>query len=196
MREERYKTKFQGGIFHVYNRGADGRAIFLDDDDRHSYVERLAHARKDFNITPLAYCLMPNHIHLLLRQDSDEPIARLMSALHTSHAKRFNIKHRRFGHLFQGRFRQAVIRRNNHLLHVIAYIHLNPLEARLIPNLEEYRWNSHAEYLNPESAAITDAREGLEFFGGKKNYLHFLEEMQTRPLSKRWKTIQDFMIES
>jgi putative transposase len=130
----------------VIARGLDRRPIFRDDDDRRWYLERLTDLSGRSDVQLLAFCLMPNHIHLAIRTGR-VPLSRVMSRLQTSYAVYFNRRHGRNGPVFQGRYRALLVDQDSHLLALVRYIHLNPVAARLAKRPEEFNWSSHANYL-------------------------------------------------
>src|SRR5215470_18014881 len=97
-----------GVVYHVIARGNERRSIFRDDVDREKYLSRLAHYRERFEFKVLAFCLMDNHVHLAL-ETGDEPLSRVMAGLQSSYTQAFNRRHRRVGHLFQGRYKAFIV---------------------------------------------------------------------------------------
>jgi REP element-mobilizing transposase RayT len=140
------REEVEGGMFHVYARGNDRRLIFLDDEDRRRYLAMLAVVIGRTRWHLLAYCLMDNHVHLLI----ETPLPNLgagIQRLHGHYAIRFNSRHRSSGHLFQGRY-GAVRARTDAQLHAAAvYIACNPLEAGMCERPEHWEWSSHAATL-------------------------------------------------
>ncbi|MET0615996.1 MAG: transposase, partial [Thermoleophilaceae bacterium] len=131
------------GISHVFARGNDRRVIYRDDTDRQTYLRFLARAVRQFRWGVLAYCLMPNHVHLLI----ETPLANLgagMRWLHGLYAREFNDRHGRSGHLFQGRYGSVRVNSDEQLWGVAAYIAMNPVEAGLCDAPEDWEWSSHA----------------------------------------------------
>ncbi len=101
-----------------------------------------------FLVEIVAYCLMPTHIHLLLRQIVDNGISKYMSKVLNSYSRYFNIKHKRIGPLWSGRFKSVLVTKDEQLLHLTRYIHLNPISSNLVKKLEEWRYSSYSEYTN------------------------------------------------
>jgi REP element-mobilizing transposase RayT len=131
-----------GGVFHVYARGNRKAEIFADDIDRHTYVARLGRvvARQQWNC--LAFCLMPNHVHLLV--ETVEPnLAAGMHLLHGSYARLFNLRHGTVGHLFQGRYGAVPVTDDAQLSTTVGYIATNPVAAGLTDAPEGWVWSSH-----------------------------------------------------
>jgi REP-associated tyrosine transposase len=140
-RRPRYEEA--GAVQNIYARGVDRCAIFRDDEDRHRYIELLAYVVRRWKWDCLAYCLMTNHIHLLVR--TPEPtMGRGMHFLHTFYAQEFNQKYDRVGHLFQSRYGSNRIRTPDRLRSAIEYIAANPVTAGLCESPADWRWSSHA----------------------------------------------------
>lgn len=140
-------------IYHVMLRGNSGRDIFIDDEDRHRFLNILTDKKKDNEFVLYAYCLMDNHIHLLLKENKDN-ISHIMKRIGTAYAVYFNKKYQQNGHLFQDRFKSEVIEGELYLLAVIRYIHNNPLKARLVKLPEDYKWSSYSEYLKNRTKMV------------------------------------------
>ena len=132
-----------GTIHHVYARGVGGIDIFRDDLDRHRYLRFLVEISERFDWSCLAYCLMTNHVHLLV-ETPEGNLAEGIQSLHGTYAQKFNWRHERAGHLFQGRAAGATrIASDAHLLTVTMYIVRNPVEAGLCANPSDWRWLDH-----------------------------------------------------
>lgn len=178
----------KGTCYHVYNRGHNKQTIFLSYNDYARYLTRLDEYLKKHPVTLLAYCLMPNHIHLLLSQDTEESIEKFIHRLHTSYTMYFNKKYERIGAVFQGRFKAKPVATDEYLLHVSRYIHLNPMDLSVknrILNLNQYPWSSYKEYIkiNETKRSFSKPERILNYFGsdikkskGKYKYKHFVED--------------------
>ena len=129
------KNFYQDGHYHIYNRGNRKQDIFLEEADYIGYLERLRKYKKEYKVSVLCYCLMPNHIHLLLKQDSEIPLYKFLHPLHTSYSMYFNKKYNKVGHLFQGRFKQKEVDKDEYLLRLSSYINLNPLIGGLVKKM-------------------------------------------------------------
>ena len=138
--------------YHVTQRGSGKRCIFEDDDDRRSFVRTMAYFSRDCQVRLIAWVLMDNHFHLLLRAELED-LSRFMSRLGTVHAQRFNGAHGHVGCVFQGRFKSIPIETDPQLLATIRYIHLNPLETG-VTRLEDYPWSSYPQYLGSGFEAL------------------------------------------
>ena len=160
MNTRDYKQCGAGEYYHIYNRGNAKDNIFLDEADFQFFLLRLKQnlgLEKKVNrhfrpLSPdsfsiIAYCLMPNHFHLLVKQNLDVPTGKLLSKLCTSYSMYFNKKYDRIGHVFQDQFKQKNIQNDMYLLWLSAYIHLNPVWAGIVKNANQYQWSSVRDYL-------------------------------------------------
>jgi REP element-mobilizing transposase RayT len=142
-----------GLLQHVMARGIERRKIFWDDQDRQSFLERLALILDETQTQCYAWALIPNHFHLLLRT-SLMPLSKVMRRLMTGYAVTFNKRHKRSGHLFQNRYKSIVCEEDSYLLELIRYIHLNPLRAGLAKDLKEldkYPWTGHSAIMGKKN---------------------------------------------
>ncbi|MBA7667730.1 hypothetical protein ES703_75827 [subsurface metagenome] len=138
-----------GLLQHVMARGIERRKIFKDNKDRKAFLERLALILEETQIQCYAWSLIPNHFHLLLRT-GPTPLSKVMRRLMTGYAVTFNKRHKRSGHLFQNRYKSVVCEEDPYLMELIRYIHLNPLRAGLVKDLNEldrYSWTGHSTIL-------------------------------------------------
>lgn len=127
-------------------RGIEGRSIFSDDTDRQDWVDRLATVGPETGLSVVAWALLPNHIHLLVRT-GERPLATAMRRLLTGYAGAFNRRHKRAGHLFQNRYKSILVEEEPYLLELVRYVHLNPLRAKTVSNLSMlngYPWTGHS----------------------------------------------------
>lgn len=181
------KRSFSNGLFyHVYNCGVEKRNIFANDRDYRRSIELISYYLYDQPIpftsfknidlekrpvlpdwkkrrlTILAYCLMPNHFHFLVRQEKEFGIVKFISDLTNSYTKYFNLKYQRLGHLFQGRFKAKIIESEESLLQVARYIHLNPavsMKVHWADKLEKYPYSSYHNFVDRKSNSIIVAKE-------------------------------------
>lgn len=161
------RIDFPGALHHVIVRGLERREIFRDDADRRSFVERLGRTLAETATPCYAWALVGNHLHLLL-ETGKRPIGRVLQSVLTGYAVSFNRRHRRDGHLFQGRYKSILCEREAYLLGLVRYIHLNPLRAGLVRGmdaLDRYPWTGHAVLLGNREAAWQAADEVLGLFG-------------------------------
>jgi len=201
----RYVPLVENYYYHVFNRGVNKRPIFkskyeyrrfllllrfynsleypikfskfikLSVDQRKEIWNRLGKEKNHTDI--LSFCLMPNHFHLLLKQNSENGISKLLGNLQNSYARYFNIKNERIGHLFQGQFKAVKVDSEEQLLHVSRYIHLNPYSSAVVKNLntlQKYEWSSLPEYLDKVLFNLCSKKDIIGNFKNKESYKKFV----------------------
>ena len=139
--------EYPGAWYHVMNRGRRSEKIYLDDEDYHSFVELLIESSELWSVNICAFSLMPNHYHLLINTPLGN-LSRFMRHVNGVYTQRFNNAHKYEGTLFKGRYKSILIEFDNYFLQLIGYIHRNPIRAKLVNNLEDYKWSSHHAYIN------------------------------------------------
>jgi REP element-mobilizing transposase RayT len=144
-REERVEDN---QFYHVYNRGNDRERIFGDESDYHAFLEKIRSLTVQYSVAAPIYALMPNHYHLVALQNTGGNLSKMMGALATSAAKRYNLKYGHIGHLFQGPFRYKPVPEDAQW-DVACYIHLNPVRAGLVEDPAEWRFSNFADYVGP-----------------------------------------------
>lgn len=136
-------------------RGVDGRSIFEDDADRLRFMESLERAVREAKASLIAYCLMGNHFHLLVKVHR-VPLSAILHKILTRYAMTFNMRHGRTGHLFQARYKSVVVLDERYLARLVAYIHENPVRAGLVIGAGNWTWSSAADYAGKRSGAPID----------------------------------------
>ncbi|QDR82308.1 transposase [Sporomusa termitida] len=164
----------QTGIYHIILRGINKQVIFNDNEDRKKFLGCLQVYRDSCQCLIYGYCLMDNHIHLLLKEGQD-PIAGFIKKVGVSYVAWYNRKYQRCGHLFQDRFKSEVIEDEPYLLTALRYIHQNPVQAGIVARCEEYAWSSYAEYTG--SSAVTETAFILGIFD--QDYEKAVQYLQT-----------------
>jgi REP element-mobilizing transposase RayT len=135
-----------GALHHIIVRGIEKRKIFEDDKDRNHFIKRLDDILTEAETPIYAWALIPNHVHLLLKTGLT-PIATIMRRLLTGYAVYFNRRHRRYGHLFQNRYKSILCQEGPYFRELVRYIHLNPLRAKLVENIKvpyKYPYSGHS----------------------------------------------------
>ncbi|MEW6719899.1 MAG: transposase [Thermodesulfobacteriota bacterium] len=187
----RARVDFPGAIHHVYARGIEKRAIYLDDSDRCDFLGRVGSNLAKWHIACCAWALMPNHFHLLVRSDGG-CLPSFMQCLLTGYSMYFNDRHKRVGHLFQNRYKSPLIDSIKHCRDVARYIHLNPLRSGIVPSLdalEEYPWTGHRRIVRGGAPGWQDVGLLREAFHGSPAgaewvpaYLDYLESAVRAPI--------------
>lgn len=195
-----------GEVYHVLNRGAGGIPVFKNQSDHRRFTETLRYYRHTktpvrfskllelpknerqkmvsnlerfpkLNVEIIAYCLMPNHFHLLLKQDRDDGISNFIRLATNSYVRYFNTKYRRKGPLLEGRFEAIRVETEEQLLHLSRYIHLNPYTAHLVKDrrtLLAYPFSSLPGYLNPTKQTFCQREFILNYFKRVQDYKNFI----------------------
>lgn len=171
------RIEFAGAFYHVIARGNQRQKVFWAGNDYKDYLSKLKFYRDKFKFIIHAYCLMPNHVHLLL-ETKDIPLSKVMHGLQFSYTQAFNKRHKKIGHLFHGRYKAIICHKEAYLLELIRYIHLNPVRARLVRKPWEYPWNSHNEYIGEPTLIDENA---IHLFGKRRlvainNYKKFIQD--------------------
>jgi len=162
------RIEFPGAVYHITSRGNERKAIFIDVRDRKRFLDTLKDVTLRYNWLCHAYCLMDNHYHLLI----DTPDGNLsigMRQLNGVYTQRFNKRHSRVGHLFQGRFKAILLQKDSHLLEACRYVVLNPVRAERVQRPEEWIWSSYgatAGRMRPHPCLVIDWVLGQ--FGSKR----------------------------
>lgn len=189
-----------GYIYHIFNRGINHAPIFTNKREYQRFINLIDYYRfadnpikfshfkklpieirneiksnsKEKLISFISNCLMPNHFHFVLRQEKDNGISYFINRFLTAYTKFFNIRNKRSGPLFEGRFKAVLVETEEQLIHLVRYIHLNPYSSGITRNLEgllEYPWSSLQEYLDPKIKGICDEKEiVLKLFNHDRNY--------------------------
>jgi putative transposase len=128
--------------YHVLNRGNARQQVFFKDGDYQAFLKALAHATIEVPMRVLAWCLLPNHFHLVVWTHHDGDLSRWMHWLQNTHVRRYHQHYHSSGHLWQGRFKAFPIQHDEHLLTVLRYVERNPLRAGLVAQAEDYPWSS------------------------------------------------------
>ncbi len=195
----------KGEYYHVYNRGVASQNVFrkkgdyerfllclhyyqfgavpirlskflqIQQEDREKIFKEITSSTKDKIVDLVAYCLMPNHFHFLIRQNTEDGISRFLRLTINSYARYFNTKYKRVGSLFQGMFKVVHVETDEQLLHLSRYIHLNPLVSYLVKERDflSFPWSSLQEYSKDE-AIISTPKVILDNFRKNQNYIDFV----------------------
>lgn len=174
-RKSRIYSKSQ--MYHVIMRGNNKQVLFYNDDDRLYLLSHIKKYSNQLNIEIYSYCLMSNHIHMLIGNATPK-ISLFIQKLATSYAMYFNRKYERSGHLFQGRFKSEPVENDEYFKTVTRYILQNPTKANIC-SFRKYRWNSYIETVINDSPDIINTNNLYKLFEGKQNYINFINITNT-----------------
>jgi len=169
------RIEFPGAFYHVISRGNERKNIFRVTADYELFLNTLQDATDRFDVLVHAFCLMPNHLHLLI-QTQDSNLSQFMKRLLGVYTIRFNRKHNRHGHLFQGRYKACLVDQDSYFLQVSRYIHLNPVKAKLSKQAEDYRFSSMRFFLKPYGPSYLHKEFTLKNFDSAGAYQAFIRE--------------------
>jgi REP element-mobilizing transposase RayT len=170
------KVSFRAGhCYHLYNRGVNRGPIFFCDENWAFFIRRLRHYFTPRHADILAYCLMPNHYHLLVRLKTDELSRRVMQPLSVSYTKAINKQQRRVGPLFQGPFQAIWVDRDAYLTHLSRYIHWNPVTAGLVKGPADWAFSSYRDYAGLRAGTLPATDLVLSQFTSRQAYQSFVE---------------------
>ena len=164
----RPRIEFEGAFYHVITRGNQRQKIFKDKDDFLKYLEILFNYKIRYKYFLYAYVLMNNHIHLLI-ETQETPLSKILQGINQSYTTYFNRKYKTVGHLFQGRYKAILCDRDEYLLSLVKYIHLNPVRAKIVKFPDKYQWSSQHSYIKKtDGINIIDTDQVLRMFSEDK----------------------------
>ena len=164
------RVKSESGFYHVIAKGSGGQLLFEGPADYRVFLDLLGRAGEKNGVAVIAYCLMSNHVHLLL-DDPDDRLSQMMQYLMTCYAQHFNSAGGHIGHVFQQRFKSQPVEDDAYLLQAARYIHNNPAKAGICP-APDYEWSSYHEYVS-EAPGVADTVLLLDMCGGVEAFVEF-----------------------
>jgi len=176
------RIAYPGAFYHVTSRGNEQKDVFKSRKDREKFLEYLASATQRYGAVIHAYCLMSNHYHLLLETPAGN-LSQIMQHINSAYTTYFNIKRKRAGHLFQGRYKAILVEADEYATELTRYIHLNPVRAKMVARPEDYPWSSYRGYIGEGKAPEWLNREFILGCLGKraadamKKYRAFVEDL-------------------
>ena len=164
--------------YHIYNRGAGKELLFFNPGNYEYCLRLVKHYYQLYGAVVIAYCLMPNHYHFLLRQETDVPLSRFINVLFNAYVQAVNRQQGRKGTLFEGRFRLVWVDREEYLVHLCRYIHLNPVKARLVSQPEDWPYSNYLEWIGQRPGTLKDEAFIRDRFPTPEAYRHFVADYQ------------------
>lgn len=166
----------KGHYYHIYNRGVDRAPMFFNDQNYDYCLNLVARYRQTYGAGIIAYCLMPNHYHFLLRQETDVPLSKFVGVVFNAYVQAVNQQQKRTGTLFADRFKHVWVDRDEYLSHLCRYIHLNPVSAHLVSRPNEWPFSNYREWIGERSETLCDQRFMNESFPIVGTYRTFVED--------------------
>jgi putative transposase len=166
-------------FYHVLNRGNEKKSIFFETENYLFFLRQLTKYIKMYGPILVAYCLMPNHFHLLLKEIQENGISKCLHALQTSYAKAVNKRYERSGHLFQDSYQKIMIKDDSYLVYLSRYIHLNPVKAGLASRPEDWEFSSYRDYIGMKREILSEPEIILSQFRGRQDYHKFVMDNES-----------------
>jgi len=167
------RQKSESGIYHIMLRGINQQVIFEEEEDYLKFIETLKDYKAVSGYKVFAYCLMSNHVHILIKVEKED-LDLIMKRIAGRYVYWYNWKYYRKGHLFQDRFKSEVVEDDSYFLTVIRYIHQNPVKAGIVKNIDQYKYSSYNDYIKNENYII-DTELALEMLS-KEKFIEFNNE--------------------
>lgn len=176
------RIHYEGALYHVICRGNNREYIFKEENDKEKYIEIIKKYKKRYSFKLFAYCLMDNHVHLLI-EVNHVPLSKVMQGIQQVYTQYYNKKHLHSGHVFEQRYKSVLCDKDQYLLALIRYIHQNPVMAGFDTGIK-YKWSSHKDYLSGNINSITDVEFPLSIFEGEittqiRRYTEFMDILES-----------------
>ncbi|MGH7807562.1 MAG: transposase [Thermodesulfobacteriota bacterium] len=188
------RIQFPGALYHITSRGNERSIIFIDDSDRIKFLQILEEYHERYGILIHSYVLMDNHYHLIMETPRGN-LLKVMHGINGGYTGFFNRKYGRAGHLFQGRYKGIIVDKENYLIRLSRYVHLNPVRARIVTKPEKYLWSSYGGYISKSRVvkwveyAWVLSRFGRNKKEAMKRYKEFVDEGQKGGLENPFKNV-------
>lgn len=170
-----------GGYYHLYNRGARRLSIFRELENYVFLLHRLKRILPGMEVSIIAYCLMPNHYHFLVRQDGSLPAGLLVQRLFNSYTKAYNRRYAHSGTLFERRYLAKAVTDDSHLLHLCRYIHANPVKDGLVESPADWPYSNYLEWIGKREGTLLDKGFIAAHFSNAQHYVAFVSDyLRTR----------------
>ncbi len=153
----------QGGYYHFYNRGAHRESIFREPENYIFVLGKLKQYCRELTLTPIAYCLLPNHYHFLIRQDSEQAAGLLPQRIFNSYSKAYNKRYGHSGTLFESQYKVITVHTESYALNVCRYIHANPVKHGIVTDLREWPYSNYLEWIGERPGTLVD-REYIRLY--------------------------------
>ena len=168
----------KGEYYHIYNRGVARGAVFFVPGNYEYCLRLIKRSMGEYAVKVIAYCLMPNHYHFLLRQEGDSSLAAFIAVVFNAYVQAVNKQQQRHGTLFEGRYRHARVDSDEYLAQLCRYIHLNPVYAGLVRQPDEWPYSNYQDWLSLRAGTLKDEALIRELWGSGEGYRRFVAEGQ------------------
>ena len=165
-----------GQYYHLYNRGVNRSLIFRERDDFLLTLRKIQGYLPELDLTVIAYCLMPNHYHILIHQNGDRAAGLLPQRVFNSYVKTFNNRYQRSGTLFEGRYEAIHVDDEAYLVYLCTYIHANPIKAGLVDDLRAWPYSNYLEWIDERDGTLVDREFVRAYFPEDGQYARYVED--------------------
>lgn len=173
------RVQFPGAVYHIISKGIEGKDILCNDTEKQYFLKLLLDAKRFYKIKIYLYCFLSNHYHVSIETLLGN-VSQVIHWINSTYTSWYNRLYERKGHLFQGRFKSILVDRDEYLLELSKYVHLNPVKAGIVKYPEDYKWSSYRAYIGLESSTFLDTNFILDLFGhhldsARMSYKKFVE---------------------
>lgn len=176
-----------GNVYHLYNRGLNKADIFTGDDNYRFLLGKVKRLLKEIPATVIAYCLMPNHYHFVMRQEGETLLSLFIARLFQTYTQAYNRQQKRTGPLFAGRFRCVHVDSEEYLLHLCRYVHLNPVAAGLVARPEDWPFSNYLEWIGRREGTLVDRALIGAYFDTPEAYIAFVQAELSDQMAEKLK---------
>jgi len=174
------RIEYENAFYHVICRGNNRQKIYLDKEDYKTFLKYLKETKDRFFLKIYGYTLMDNHFHQLI-ETPEGNLSISMQSLLTRYARYFNKRHKKVGHLFQGRYKAIICQKNGYFMELVRYIHLNPIRAKIVKDPAEWTWSGYRSLLGLDRDGLVETGGVLSYFGNtvktaRENFVRFMSE--------------------
>ncbi len=177
----------EGNIYHIFNRGCNRENIFFKEENYIFLLKKVNQTVSKYGVTVLAYCLMPNHYHFLLRQETDRPLSDWIKQLFNGYVQAVNKQFARSGTLFQGRAKHVLVDKSEYFIHLARYIHLNPVEAGLVKSPGAWSFSNYLEWVEERNGSLVNHTFIKSYFKNPDEYRQFVQDYQNEKIQTELK---------
>ena len=164
--------------FHFYNHAIGDELLFREDEDYIWFLNKFKIVLQKYPASIFAYCLMPNHFHFLIRQDSEKPIYKIFNDLNNPYVKHYNYKYKRVGRLYRDSLQHIRVYKENYLIHLCQYIHYNPVKAGIVNRAENWRYSNFLEWIGARNGDLFDVELLKAYFGDSKDHQNEIQAFE------------------
>ncbi|MDO9576356.1 MAG: hypothetical protein Q7J16_00550 [Candidatus Cloacimonadales bacterium] len=166
----------KGEIFHIYHRSIESFLLFKEDEDHEWFMDRFQKKMIIYPTSVFAYCLMPNHFHFLLRQDSEKPVYRIFNDSLSSYVRHYNFKYKHRGILLDGHLQHVNVKSNQYAAYLCQYIHYNPKKAGLVNDPVDWKHSNYLEWIGLRNSKPFTEKMLYDYFEDSNQYRHEMKE--------------------